>query len=243
MSIKLLFQDGYSVKARLIPALVTILPTVALIVWWGRGRLALFLQHCAYLVKIGIIVAFIPFVLLSIIWIWSFFISVFAKWGESIVFKDGKTYPTTNLLMWQNPTWPQEYKRKIHNAICDDFSINLLDAEGELETELTARKLIVSAVDCIRTKVGNGRIVLQYNTEYGFARNLVVGSFFAFIVSIVDLFIGIHIGQDSFEYFSSIVFLIAYGIVLILAKPMLTFLAKLYAKSLISEYMSIRSNK
>ena len=116
----------------------------------------------------------------------------------------------------------------------------MLDVNSELEDELTARKLITVAVDRIRDKVGDGRIVLQYNMGYGFMRNLVAGSFLAVMPSFVIFVLGVQMGWRSGECFVGVMLSLFYIIVLLISKPVLRFLAGLYAKTLISEYMSLR---
>lgn len=240
MSIKDLFKDEYAVKARFFPALVTALPIVVLMVLPLMGNGASFLSGMVWKLKYGIVMTTGMTMFLMIIWLWAFLIRGIAKWVELLVFNNGERYPTTNLLMWKNLKFPREYKRQIHNAIQTDFSVELLDVNSELEDELTARKLITVAVDRIRDKVGDGRIVLQYNMGYGFMRNLVAGSFLAVMPSFVIFVLGVQMGWRSGECFVGVMLSLFYIIVLLISKPVLRFLAGLYAKTLISEYMSLR---
>jgi len=54
---------------------------------------------------------------------------------------------------------------------------------------ITARKKIVEAVSIMREKVMDGHLLLQHNIEYGLWRNLIEGSTFALLISIINCYI------------------------------------------------------
>jgi hypothetical protein len=155
---------------------------------------------------------------------------------EENIFEDELKMPTTNLLLFCDSHFSKDYKLKIRSKIYKDFQIKLPNEQHELNDVENTRKQIVEAVGLIRQQVNNGRLLLQYNIEYGFARNLIGGSIIGFIMSMVDLF-----------YFKNhdneVIFFISHGLscifflLLCIHKKIITYLGNQYAKRLFQEYL------
>ena len=114
----------------------------------------------------------------------------------------------------------------------------MLNENSEKANPIEAAKKIARVVARIRDKVKDGRIVLQYNIHYGAIRNLTVGSLISLITSILLTYMGYSNDSMRSAMDMGIILSLLYMIVLLTAKFTWSFLGKLYAKTLIDEYMS-----
>lgn len=238
MGIKDFFSDEYAFKARLLPAIFTVLPVGMIIFIPIRIVLISLFPHFRGLVNCGAVVSVGGCAILVTLWFWSVMMVALARWVEWLVYKDGLYFPTTRLLLWKDPWYPIEYKSLVHRAIEKDFSLRLLSARAEADDEVRARKMIAIAIKSIRDKVRGGRIVGQYNMFYGMVRNTTVGSAFSLFVSIVLLISGASFGCNSYLFTIGVLMSLLYTIVIVLAKPLWRLASVRYAKVLIQEYMS-----
>lgn len=101
------------------------------------------------------------------------------------------------------------------------------------------RKRIVECVGLIRSKVKDGRLVLQHNTEYGFVRNLVGGSTIAALISVVNVVIFVYFHPDSVALTLSIVLAVIYLFIASLGKYLIRRYGYRYSKVLIQEYVHL----
>ena len=104
---------------------------------------------------------------------------------QRLYFKDEIKMPTTNLLLKSNNELEPSIKQKLEDKIKNKFEISLLPLNEEIADETRARKLIVTTVSQIRNLLRDNSMLLQHNIEYGFFRNLIGGSFLAFIISLI----------------------------------------------------------
>ena len=113
----------------------------------------------------------------------------------------------------------------------------LRDREAQNENELEARKEIANAVQMIRNITRNDPILLRYNIQFGFLRNLMGGML---ITSFVPLFLFFAV---SFCYNNSLNIHLALFFVNILVIIALFYLlkysARAYARQLYSTYLTI----
>ena len=238
MKISDLFKDEYAIKARLMPAILTAIPFGFLIAY-PLSELIMSLKEGFELVaKCGFYASLIVSVIIVTIFVWAFLVRLIAKFIESIVFKDEVLFPTTKLLMWNNAHYPKDIKRKIHKRIKEDFDVQLSSENSEKDNPIEAATKIARVVARIRDKVKDGRIVLQYNIHYGAIRNLTVGSLFSLIASILLVYMGYSNDSMRSAMDVGIILSLLYMIILFTSKFTWSFLGKLYAKTLIDEYMS-----
>lgn len=155
---------------------------------------------------------------------------------EKQIFKNELEMPTTNFLLYKNPEFSKQYKNKIRAQIKSDFQIELPTEIEEEENIEDTRKQIVEAVGLIRQKVKNGRLLLQHNIEYGFARNLVGGSIVGFIISVFDITF-FYIKNDNLIAAISLILAIIFVVILFIHKPIIKHLGNQYAKRLYQEYL------
>lgn len=238
MKISDLFKDEYAVKARFIPSILTAIPFGFLFAYPFSEYVLSLKQGFELVAKCSFYASLIGSIFIVTIFAWAFLVRLIAKYIESIVFNDELSFPTTKLLMWCGTYYPKDIKRKIHRKIREDFEVQLLNENSEKANPIEAAKKIARVVARIRDKVKDGRIVLQYNIHYGAIRNLTVGSPISLIASILLAYMGYSTDSMRSAMDMGIILSLLYMIVLLTAKFTWSFFGKLYAKTLIDEYMS-----
>src|SRR5580698_7759200 len=118
--------DMYDLKARVFPALVTIVvPILVFNQFYVNAELAKFVGFVfglSLLTNISMAVVCLYF--LSEIW------RLIAKnVFERIYFKEEAHMPTTNFLMYADPTYSAQYKSNVRIRVHSEFSISLPDAD------------------------------------------------------------------------------------------------------------------
>ena len=238
MKIKDLFKDEYAVKARFIPAILTALPFGFFIAYKFSEYVLSLSEKFKVLAQCSFYISFVGSILVVTLFVWAFLVRFIAKFIESVVFKDELAFPTTRLLMWNNNYFTKDIKKKIHQRIKKDFQVQLLNEKAEMGNQIEAAKKIAHVVARIRNKVKDGRIVLQYNIHYGAVRNLTAGSILSFVASLLLIWTAYSNQSMQFVKDIGIVLALLYMIVLLTAKFTWSFFGNLYAKTLITEYMS-----
>jgi len=228
-------MSRYYIKARLFPTILTSIPALIL-----YNKLVSSLYHD----KLGIIYSVLPtitdiifssaivFLLVQINRILSK--EIFQK----LYFTDEMNMPTTNLLLKSNTEFEISIKQKLEDKIKNKFDINLLSSVEEMADEQRARKLIVSTVSQIRNVLRDNAMLLQHNMEYGFFRNLIGGSFLAFIMSLF-LFLYSYFTNDITTRNLGLIFVVIYFLPILLSKVIIKKYGEYYAKILYEQFMTI----
>ncbi len=166
-----------------------------------------------------------------------YFVSQLNRFISKTFFEKEEIYmPTTDFLLFQNSEYSKEYKKNIYEKLEKDFDIKLPSKLSQEEDELNSRKRISEAMSLARKKVGNGKLLLQHNIEYGFWRNLSGGSILAILFSGITAHLSF--AQDKNTIFAvSFILLSIFSIILIFNKFFIDRVGKLYARVLIQEYM------
>ena len=146
--------------------------------------------------------------------------------------------PTTNLLLKSNNELEPSIKQKLEDKIKNKFEISLLPLNEEIADETRARKLIVTTVSQIRNLLRDNSMLLQHNIEYGFFRNLIGGSFLAFIISLIIFFYSICEGDIATRNLGIILTSI-YFLPILLSKTIITRFGKYYAKILYEQFLTL----
>ena len=157
---------------------------------------------------------------------------------QRVYFKDEINMPTTNLLLKSNNELEKSIKQKIEDKIKTKFDITLLSSIEESAEEPRARKLIATTVSQIRNVLRDNTLLLQHNIEYGFFRNLIGGSFLAFLISLIILFSS-HFSGDIPTRNFGVILTIIYFIPIILSKVIIDRYGKYYAKILYEQFLTI----
>ena len=146
--------------------------------------------------------------------------------------------PTTNLLLKSNNELESSIKQKIEDKIKNKFDITLLSSIEESANQLRARKLIATTVSLIRNVLRDNSLLLQHNIEYGFFRNLIGGSFFAFGISLIIL-ISSYCTTDIATRNCGFILTSMYFLPIILSKVIINRYGKYYAKILYEQFLII----
>lgn len=227
--------NSYYLKARLFPTVLTAMPALFLYNKFVSSLYHTQLENIyAVLPNItdAVLSSAIVFLLVQI----NRFLSkeIFQKF----YFQDEMRMPTTNLLLKSNTELETSIKQKIEGKIKNKFGITLLTVMEESADEERARKLIVSTVSRVRNVLRENAMLLQHNIEYGFFRNLIGGSFLAFILSLIIIAIA-HFKLDMQSQKLGIVLAIIYLIPILLSKLIIKRYGKYYAKILYEQFLTV----
>jgi len=160
---------------------------------------------------------------------------------ENIYFKDESKMPTTQLLMFKDKTYSEDYKNKIHSRIFNDFNIRLPTKTEEESDDNLVRRKIIETMSLIKNKLHNNSFLLQHNIEYGAMRNTIGGAILGVLFSIINIvFFSIYLKVNLAVYIS-IFTLFIYLMLILFSKTILTFYGNNYAKILYREYLGGKS--
>lgn len=230
--------DGYSRKARLYPTLLVIAPVLIYLGFLFSDNLKRvtqnFLLHetkAPIAIMMGVALIFVVFVHMA-----SFFIRNRGKIWEEKIFRDGYGFPTTRLLLWKDHSFSEIMKQRLHDAIKTDFQISLPNRNEEEKDIEKAEQTIRDAVDLIRPTVSNGRIVIQYNTQYGFVRNTLASVDLLVVECAVCSVFSYLTNQNKTECILFAFFVVLFGLIWSVRQKLLMPHANRYAKTLLQEY-------
>ncbi|MGW8122171.1 hypothetical protein ACV07N_05880 [Roseivirga echinicomitans] len=157
---------------------------------------------------------------------------------QKLYFKDEINMPTTDILLKSNNELEPSIKQKIEEKIKNRFDIKLMPEIEESADEKSARKLIATTVSQIRNVLRDNSLLLQHNIEYGFFRNLIGGSFLAFIISLI-IIISTHYAGDITTRNLGFILAIIYLLPILLSKVIINKYGKYYAKILYEQFLTI----
>lgn len=224
--------DVYEIRARYIPAIIAALPAIILSAFIKRDVwISLFSNAKCFLVVENVSLS-----LIAVLFLIHVQRGIAKHVFENLIFKSGKEFPTTTMLLLSNPYLSSEMKTKIRKKIETTFGIHLLTSEKEQKNLEEAKKTIRDAVNLIRKQVKDGDKTLQYNIHYGCSRNLIAGSLFALPLSVLDAYLfGM---QNTAGFYFSVALAVLFLAVLVFNKTILTHFANDYAECLLSEFIS-----
>ena len=228
-------MNTYYFKARLFPTVLTSIPAIIL---YNRFVSSLYHEKLENIFSVLptitdiILSSAIVFLLVQV----NRFLS--KEIFQRLYFKDEINMPTTNLLLKSNTELEASIKQKIEDKIKNKFGIILLSGTDESANVLRARKLIATAVSQIRNVLRDNSLLLQHNIEYGFFRNLIGGSFLAFVISVIIL-IHSYCSCDLTTRNLGWVLAIAYFLPISFSKLIIDRYGKYYAKILYEQFLTI----
>ncbi len=234
MSCKREIIVNYVLKARIYPALLCMLPFLVFYYYYLNNKTSGFLEFIAAVSWIddAIYITIVIYLFSQV----SRFIG--KELFENKIFKNGLGFPTTTLLTHDSSIYSKEYQKSIIAKIKDDFNIDII-LEKTGMNDIEERKKITEAVSHIRVNVGDGRLVLQHNIEYGFARNLVGGAMLAFFISCFNILFFWNFEQIYTAFVVSIVIATLYLVIVLFSKHIILRYGYLYARILYQEYMNL----
>lgn len=178
--------DEYIKKARVYPAVLSLYLPLALIIGFALCNvenlktLGIGCSIVSVLISSAILTAAIRF------WLGQVCRMVSKRLFQYPLFKEDESYmPTTEFLLWKDSVYPDPVKRDIHKKIRDMYGIKLCSKQTETIDESQARKLIATAVRQIREDTRGDNMLLRYNIDFGFWRNLAGGCALGCMISVV----------------------------------------------------------
>ncbi len=226
--------DGYTVYARLLPGVLSALPLF--ILWFFLARETHWKDLLDYV--LGLKFAGAISLSAAFLYFYSQFIRITSKHFERKYFTDRRGFPTTYLMLYSDKTFSADYKNKFRERVKRILKLEPLAEDEEAAQGREAINRLNEAFNHIRLKVGSGKLVLQHNIWYGFARNLIGGAIFASIFCVADIVLGYFVFRDSMLVIVSGVLLVVYVAILAFHKPILFQNGEAYARQLISEFMA-----
>jgi len=228
-------SNSYYLKARLFPTVLTAVPAIILynkfVATLYHDKLESIYSGLPTITNI-ILSSAIVFLLVQI----NRFLS--KEIFQRLYFKDEINMPSTNLLLKSNNELETSIKQKIEDKIKSKFDITLLTSIEEPTDEPRARKLIATTVSQIRNVLRANTLLLQHNIEYGFFRNLIGGSFLAFVISLI-IVVTSHCTADVVTRNLGWILTIIYFIPILFSKMIINKYGKYYAKILYEQFLTI----
>ncbi|ABC77923.1 hypothetical protein [Syntrophus aciditrophicus] len=225
------FFDEYSLKARVYPSLIALAPLFLFIYYVLKDD-----------VGAGIVTNLISSTTITVVatYFLADVVRNLGKFLETKVFGNELYFPSTEILLNNNQHISQDRRSIIYENVKTDFDVSLSTAQEEIKDEVLARQKIKEAVGSIRQKVGNGRLLLQFNIRYGFWRNLVGISLFSSFLCLFNIvFILTSQNNNSVVLAVSIVLFVFYFLIFAFRKQILTFFGYQYANQLFLEYLNL----
>jgi hypothetical protein len=225
--------DTYTLYARVVPAILTMLPLTIFHHFFVNPE---FLSFTSAIVGLQILLTVsmsVIFLILVIEINRAISIMVF----EQLYFKGRINMPTTRLLMYSDNRLSNQLKSDIREKIKVDFNISLPTRRQEESNIDAARRRISEAVMLIRGRVPPSTLLTQYNTQYGFMRNLIGGSLLACVISIGNIYFFSQVFHSDLAIKLSIVLSMVYILPIVLSYLIMTHYGYKYAEYLIREYL------
>lgn len=223
--------NQYNLQARIAPAIICAIPILLFQYFFLSQEISIFIAFLGNLKFAGNLT--ISIVIL-------YFLSQINRYFSKTFFEKEKIYiPTTEFLLFSNSEYSNEYKIKIYEKLEKDFGLKLPTEKEQKKNEINSRKRISEIISLVRRKIGNGKLLLQHNIEYGFWRNLIGGTIISIIFSGITTYFS-YAENNTTLFIASIILLIIYLLILICNKFILDSFGKMYARVLVQEYMGMK---
>lgn len=218
-----LFNE-YTIKARFFPAIISVLPLVVL--------KHFFINHY-FSLSLGRVV----FDDVSVIIILIYLLAQINRFVSKTFFENKNAFPSVQMLLPSNGRLSEEYRKNLVRKIKNDFDLTLPSLSDENKDPVSAKTKVKEIVRSIVHKVKDGRLLLQFNIEYGFVRNLVGGSTVAAVVSLLNIALFWFAFPNKTLLITCAILFVAYFVPIIFSKRILNHYSNEYAEMLIREYL------
>lgn len=222
-----LFSE-YNIKARIFPAILCSIPFLVTKHFIIDPLLGVSFSNSIFSVVVGDI---------SILVVLIYLFSQINRALSKVLFENKSDFPTTKMLLPSGKGISSIFRQELGIKISKDFNVglpNLEEENSDFENTLLRVKEIVSL---IIHKVGDGRLLLQHNIEYGFVRNLVGASMVASLVSLVNAVLAKFFFYNQTAFIVSITLFVIYLVPVLISKIILKRFSSDYANILFREYL------
>lgn len=220
--------NQYFIMARLLPAIVGLLPLLIM-------SLTILGKRKTPLLMIVICIGWLIFTFLGA--------KVFAtasKYFENKYYSNRKLFPTTYFLLYSDSKFSDDYKSRFRKKIRENTGIEIPNKEQERVNLDNTINIIHEALAYVRIRVAAGNLVIHHNIIYGASRNFIVGSLVGGVISSVGVFFSLYCGV-SIEFASHIISSIFLWSYFFSHKYFLQVSAESYAIQLINEYLNLKT--
>lgn len=227
--------DEYEIKARYIPAFLSVIPIVHfLILFVGMSFWHELIGNISWMLVIANL-SLSLIVMLAIAQLQSTLGKIWIE--ESIFGKDGGRFPTTNMLLYNEGLISKDRKDLLRTKISEMSDCTFSSEKEEKDDPENARLQTREAVGHVRSKVGHGVKTIQYNIRYGFFRNLIAGAAWCCIGSLgCSILYYSHSKWEPMSLF--LIYFAAFAALYTFRKTILERLAYNYADTLFNEFLS-----
>lgn len=226
-------NDAYLFYARLIPSLLTSLPILALLYALVDAPQLKQLVDYFPIRALGATTLYF-----AVLYFYSHVIRATSKYFENKYFINDKGFPTTYFMSFTDSKYSREYKNKFREKVRQTLQWELLDEAQERNDPSEAKKRLDEAIRLILPIIGKGQLVQEYNTWYGFFRNLIGGLIYAMAFCMIDLLLSRYIFDNLPLTIISMILLCIYITVFSFRKTLLKQYAETYADKLFAEFMT-----
>jgi len=162
--------DGYTIKARMLPVFIAILPIILIII--NFYNIVFSLNNT---INIGIVI-----LIVILLYILSFEVRMGGKNTEKKLKKEWGAFPTTILLRYKTNF---SNAKKYHELFKEKLNIDLPNKDEENNNIQEADYKYNAAIDLLRERTRDNKILLDANINYGFIRNLLGVKFLSLFMS------------------------------------------------------------
>jgi hypothetical protein len=160
-----------------------------------------------------------------------------SKYFEKRVFLSQQGFPTTYLLLYANSSFSSQYKRLFREAVSTRFRIRLLTEIEETKDPAEAARVLSDAMRQVLNEVRGAPLIEKLNVGYGFGRNLVGGSFFGLLFSVLNVVLSIIVIHSRPLLIVSCALGAFYLTILLFHRVILRQNGEAFARAVISEYV------
>lgn len=217
------FVDKYTMMARVFPSALGVIPFIFVLNFVPIE--SVFLK----IVTTGVFSTALIYIFTQ------FFIRIPAKMFEDWLFSNGLKMPTTDLLLYKDLEYSDQFKNNIRSQIKRDFNISLSSKKEEFSDEIGARRKIKDATRLMIGKVKGGYLLFKHNCEYGFSRNIWSSSIIGAVGSLVLLFLAAN-NRNKIFIIVALTLIFLYVCYILFGHFLIKYTGKLYARKLIEEY-------
>lgn len=234
-----IMKGGYITKARVFPAVLTMIPFMVLYMRVLSPVLDPVLEPVWNYLPLVAGVSIHAVLLYAFVQLNRFLSKViFQEW----LFGGDLKMPTTDMLLQGNALLDKQTRERYYSLIQQDFDIDMQKSLSKLKTEKEKRLMITRVVGRIRPMLKDNDMVQQHNREFGFIRNLEGGSIGAVTISIALIVIAIC-QHDSTLMGTAVIMAVVYFVILLLSKVLIVHYGKNYAYVLFEQYECLHGRK
>jgi len=161
--------DGYDFKARVLPAVINLVPALITIYYCFPS-----------LYETPVQVTGSGLVSIAVVYLSSMLMRYLGLRVQGSLWKSWGGAPSTRFLRWRDSHFSVEQKIRIRKALSNLFNVHLLTEEQEVKNRYNADQIIEKAfleVKEFLRQHQSATFLDKHNAEYGFARNLYGGRF------------------------------------------------------------------